>query len=257
MISEFYYGSTWHWPLPYLPRVMLSWNMLRKLKAPWIIDKPWMMDSGAYAIILNRGSYEWDIQTYAEGIQKWNPGTAWTMDYPCEPSVRARGNYNTLQAQQMTNQNTVGLMELGIDISNVLQGWTIDDYLRNLDQIKEDGLVTGRMAIGSICRRGQTSQIARIIRTVKRELPAWVKLHAFGVKSNVLSTDAKYFLHSADSQSWSIQERYYSWGKNSNKGLTWHDKVPSLLSYVEKMEAMLKPETATLLPYIQNAGEVP
>lgn len=127
----------------------------------------------------------------------------------------------------------------------------IDDYLRNLDQIKEDGLLTKRLAIGSICRRGQTKQIARIIRTVKRELPSWVKLHAFGVKSNVLSTDAKYLLHSADSQSWGIQERYYSWGKNSNKGLTWHEKVPGLLSYVEKMEAILIPEPATLLPYIQ------
>lgn len=32
MIQEFYYGSSWHWPLPYLPRVMLSYNMLRKIK---------------------------------------------------------------------------------------------------------------------------------------------------------------------------------------------------------------------------------
>ena len=35
MIQQFYYGSSWHWPLPYLPRVMLSYNMLRKIKTAW------------------------------------------------------------------------------------------------------------------------------------------------------------------------------------------------------------------------------
>ena len=87
MLSEFYYGSSWHWPLPYLPRVMLSYNMLRTLKAPWNIDIPFMMDSGAFAVIQKYGKYPFTQREYALGIEKWHPDIAWTMDYPCEPSV--------------------------------------------------------------------------------------------------------------------------------------------------------------------------
>ena len=35
MIQEFYYGTSWHWPLPYLPRMMLSYNFIRTLKKAW------------------------------------------------------------------------------------------------------------------------------------------------------------------------------------------------------------------------------
>ena len=44
MITEFYYGSTWRWPIQYLPRVMLSASFTRNLKKPYKMDKPWMMN---------------------------------------------------------------------------------------------------------------------------------------------------------------------------------------------------------------------
>ncbi|MBX8642907.1 MAG: hypothetical protein KIY10_10070, partial [Thermoplasmata archaeon] len=80
MLSEFYYGSSWHWPLPYLPRVMLSYNMLRKLKTAWNINIPFMMDSGAFAVIQKHGKYPYSPEAYALGIEKWHPDIAWTMD---------------------------------------------------------------------------------------------------------------------------------------------------------------------------------
>jgi hypothetical protein len=70
MIQEFYYGSSWHWPLPYLPRVMLSYNMLRKIKTLWKIDIPFMMDSGAFAVILKYGKYPFTQEEYASGNMK-------------------------------------------------------------------------------------------------------------------------------------------------------------------------------------------
>lgn len=241
-ILEFYYGTGWHWPVPYLPRVMLSYNMIRHLKHPWTINKPWMLDSGAYAIMLQRGSYQWTVQDYANSIGEWKPDIAWTMDYPCEPAVRAHGRYTVRQAQEKTNQNTVELERLGVKVSNVVQGWNLDEYMQNLDLIKERGLLTERFGIGSICRRGKTSQISRIIRAVHREVPSWVKLHGFGVKISILSTDNIHRLYSADSISWNIERRYYSWTKNNNKGLKWQQKVPALLSYISKIKRMTAPD---------------
>ena len=242
MLSEFYYGSSWHWPLPYLPRVMLSYNMLRKIKTPWKIDIPFMMDSGAFAVILKYGKYPYSPEAYALGIAKWHPDIAWTMDYPCEPSVQKKGNYNSRTAQEMTMENQIRLLNLNAGTQMVVQGWAIQDYVENLDRIKEQGLLTERLGIGSVCRRGQNKEIARIIRAIHNNVPSWVKLHGFGIKVSALgSTDAKFNLHSADSESWDYEIRYADWLKGKFNGKTWRDKVPNLESYVVKIESMLNP----------------
>ena len=122
---------------------------------------------------------------------------------------------------------------------NVLQGWTIEDYMWNLEKIKNRGLLTERLGIGSVCRRGKAKMIAQIIRAVHRQVPSWVKLHGFGIKSSVLSEDSIYKLYSADSMAWDMEHRYYSWSSNPTKGKTWQEKVPSLVSYVSKIENII------------------
>ncbi len=243
MLTEFYYGTSWHWPLPYLPRVMLSYNYVRNLKKPWKIDIPFMLDSGAYSVIMKYGKYPYTPEQYAKGIEMWKPDIAWTMDYPCEPNVRMKGNYDVKQSQEMTIQNQIKLEQLGAKTMMVVQGWKLEDYLENLDRIKEQGLLTERLGIGSICRRGQTKQIADIIRAIYNNVPSWVKLHGFGVKVQVFKlTDAKFYLYSADSLSWGYQQRYGDWLKGKYNGLTYKDKIPFLLDYINKMESMLKPD---------------
>ena len=242
MIQEFYYGASWHWPLPYLPRVMLSYNMLRKLKAAWSIDIPFMMDSGAFSVILTHGKYPFTPEEYTSGIEKWHPDITWTMDYPCEPSVQKRGDYNPKKAQEMTIDNQIKLLDLNVNTQMVVQGWTINDYLENLDRIKDQGLLTEHLGIGSVCRRGQNKEIARIVRAIHNSVPSWVKLHGFGIKVSALKeTDARFLLHSADSESWDYERRYDDWLKGGNNGKTWKDKVPNLESYVTKIESMLNP----------------
>ena len=254
-LQEFYYGTSWHWPLPYLPRVMLSYNMTRTLKKPWEMNKPWMLDSGAYSIILLKGSYQWTTAEYAKSIQIWNPNVAWTMDYPCEPKIREKGKYTTEQAQDMTNENTIELEKQGVKVMNVLQGWTIEDYMLNLEKIKNRGLLTERLGIGSVCRRGKAKMIAQIIRAVHRQVPSWVKLHGFGIKSSVLSEDSIYKLYSADSMAWDMEHRYYSWSSNPTKGKTWQEKVPSLVSYVSKIENIISQDQnqVPLTKYMEHA----
>lgn len=249
LISEFYYGTTWRWPVPFLPRIMLSASYTRTIKHPWIINKPWMMDSGIGGMFKPGSQSRLTVDEYAEQIRKWNPPIAWSYDYPCEPSIRKRFGYSSVEAQLLTNKNTVYLRdkcELE-NVFSVVQGWKLSDYLTNIDKLKETGLITERMGIGSICRRGQTIEINRIIRNVKRNLPGWVKLHGFGVKISILNSEGRYNLESTDSISWNIDRRYYMWNNNNNRGLTWHDKVPHLLEYVNRIEAIInKPMPITI-----------
>jgi hypothetical protein len=204
-IQEFYYGTAFRWPLDYVPRAMISYNAIRHLRKPWSVRIPWMMDSSAFTQILRYGNYRWPPSEYAEAISAWGPPVAWTMDYPCEPSVRAKGGYTPFLAQQFTDDNTKVLRdELHADVQSVVQGWEVSDYLENLDQLRADGLLTPRLGIGSICRRGNSREICRIITALHKAVPGWVKLHGFGIKSKVLETEARFYLHSADSMSWSF-----------------------------------------------------
>ena len=244
MISKFYYGSPWHWPIEYIPRVMLSYNYLRTIKHTWKnIAIPFMLDSGAYSVILKYGKYPFSPEEYSRGIEKWHPDIAWTMDYPCEEKVREAGGYNPLTAQDMTNDNQIKLLDQGVNTQMVVQGYKPEEYLVNLDKIKSAGLLTEHLGIGSICRRGQLREIARIIRLIHNNVPAWVKLHGFGIKTSVLTqTDAKFYLYSADSQSWDYEARYCAWLNGKYNGQTYKDKIPRLKEYVERIENILTVE---------------
>lgn len=85
----------------------------------------------------------------------------------------------------------------------------VDDYIRHVRRMKEEGLITENVGIGSICRRGEDQQIREIILEIEGELPDRCKIHAFGVKSNVLRfSDVCEALDSADSQAFDMRSRY-------------------------------------------------
>ena len=148
----------------------------------------------------------------------------------------------------MTNDNQIKLLDLNANTQMVVQGWTISEYLENLDTIKEQGLLTERLGIGSICRRGQAREIARIIHAVKNNVPSWVKLHGFGIKTSILfQTDAPFILYSADSTSWGYEMRYGDWLKGKYNGKTWQDKIPNLQTYIKKIEGTLNPVEPLLM----------
>jgi len=239
---EFYYGTTWIWPIQFLPRVMISATFLRTRKSKLKIEKPWMLDSGIGGMFKDNSSQRLSLEEYANIISLHKPPIAWTYDYPCEPSIREKYCYTSSRAQDMTNDNTAILRDFyGLkNVMSVVQGWTLDDYLENIDKIKGAGLLTERLGIGSICRRGQTKEIVRIIKAVRKNTPGWVKLHGFGIKTSILKTQARFLLDSVDSSAWGIERRYYSWSTNGNKGLVWKDKVPYLLDYINKMEELIK-----------------
>jgi len=239
---EFYYGTTWVWPIQYLPRVMITASFLRTRKSKLKIEKPWMMDSGIGGMFKDNSSPRLSVEEYVNIILLHEPPIAWTYDYPCEPSIRAKYRYSPSEAQDMTNKNTAMLRDsYGFkNVMSVVQGWSLKDYLENIDKIKSAGLLTERLGIGSICRRGQTREITRIIKAIHNNVPRWVKLHGFGVKTSVLNTEARFSLSTADSSAWGIQNRHYAWTGKNTKGMTWQNKVPYLLDYINKVEESTK-----------------
>jgi hypothetical protein len=197
-----------------------------------------MEDSGAFQVIAQHGRYPWGPKEYAKNLEMWKPEVAWTMDYPCEPTVRARGGYTVREAQVKTNDNTRRLLDLGVSVQSVVQGWEIRDYLENLDLLKSEGLLTGRLGIGSICRRGKTAEIVHVVRAVHANVPKSVKLHGFGVKTAILQSEARFLLHSVDSAAWRIPVfNHYDGVKHRPISF----KAPILAEYVSKHEALLFP----------------
>lgn len=197
-------------------------------------------------MLLQHGHYPWPVAQYAEAIQRWAPDVAWTMDYPCEPSVRLSGRYDPRKAQEMTNTNTRLLMDLGADVSSVVQGWELPDYLANVDLLKRDGLLTPHLGIGSVCRRGKSAEIRRIITAVRKSVPAWVKLHGFGVKMDALTPEVRMALHSADSSAWAWGYSHRHYRDYRQRGRHEETKEQGLQRYIDMMEPLLNEPTPML-----------
>lgn len=124
-------------------------------------------------------------------------------------------------------------------IMPVVQGWTLDDYLRCVDLYESAGVRLAEnypvVGVGSVCRRQNTDEIAVIFRELAQlDLP----LHGFGVKTGGLARYGRW-LTTADSMAWSYQARRNpplpgcSGHKNCANcmryALTWRDRVLSTL----------------------------
>ncbi|MCX4571588.1 hypothetical protein OOK48_35295 [Streptomyces viridodiastaticus] len=110
--------------------------------------------------------------------------------------------------QQLTVNNFLQLLEVAPDLPfiPVLQGWTLDDYFHCKALYEQAGInlldypVVG---LGSVCRRQDTDEIARIVDALSS---TGLRLHGFGVKTDGLSEYGDQLV-SADSQAWSYGYR--------------------------------------------------
>jgi len=164
------------------------------------------VDSGAFQLFGKYKDYPFTPQQYINFISKVKPNYYASMDYPCEQFVRQKIGVTVKQAVDKTIENLTKLIDTQVEKSTlvpVIQGWEPSDYVYCIDRLKEQGMLKEYMGIGTLCRRGKTPEILKIIKVVKNELPAWVKLHGFGVKISILKHPMSYkLLTSCDSASW-------------------------------------------------------
>lgn len=217
------------------PHIMLS--VQSKAATPWEGIGDLFLDSGGYSLMLSEGEHD-PVADYLDQVESYGADRFALPDYPCEPeildsygrSVRGHQRRTTVAAAHCT----VRAEERGIDAEPLaaLQGWETHDYLEHLDSLRDEGLLTDRIGIGSICRRNQTDEIREIIKAVRRALPSKHDLHAFGVKNEILSDpDTRDALASADTTAWYFR----NYDARTEVDETWQEMVSQYLNYRRRL----------------------
>ena len=198
-------------------RFFLSFQIIRRRKSKFknIENKDWIMDSGAFSEIKKNGAFHFTPEEYIKHVEAWNPEHFVNMDWMCEPYQIEKTGKSVKDHQYLTTENQIKLMELSESIEpklmGTIQGWEIADYLNHIDLIKERDCMLEYMGIGSVCRRHSKNDILQVIRTIKNSVPSWVKLHAFGVKTDIFNGSLGQrivdCLYSSDSMAWSYAGR--------------------------------------------------
>jgi len=185
-------------------------RLARRVRLP-VARGPWALDSGGFTELSMFGAWQTTEVSYGAAVRRYQDeigGLAWAapMDWMCEPFMLAKTRLTVEDHQRLTVENYLRLSETGLPFVPVLQGWTLDDYLRCVDLYARAGIDLPALAlvgIGSICRRQNTGQVGLIVSTIAG---LGISLHGFGVKVAGLSTYAD-SLASADSMAWSFRAR--------------------------------------------------
>lgn len=202
---------------PYMWSVTQGFLLNRKKPMP---RSNWALDSGGFGELRKHGKYSFTEKQYLATVNRLNPELFFAMDWMCEPTVLKKTGLSVKDHQMKTTENILAIKVLNerqgsafrgassklrtySEFAGVIQGWSLDDYLFHIDQLKDHDCITPIMGIGSICRRHKEEEIFEIIKTIKQELPN-TKLHGFGVKTSVLKKfpNVINLLDSIDSAAW-------------------------------------------------------
>lgn len=192
---------------------MVSVNRLRDRRRDFAV-REWMMDSGAFTEVAQRGGYREGPEAYAAHIRRWRRcGTlvaAVAQDWMCEPFVVARTGLSVAEHQRLTVERYDALLACapGAYVLPVLQGYAPAEYAAHVRQYGAR-LAPGQwVGVGSVCKRNaRPSAIVAVLRAIKAERPD-LQLHGFGVKlTAVEDPDVRDLLATADSLAWSFAAR--------------------------------------------------
>lgn len=214
---QFYLGShhaSQRWfdlavPLFVSRRVLTERKKLPQAKTEWALD------SGGFTELSMYGEWRTSVKDYTRDVLRFAVEIgelAWVapQDWMCEPFMLEKTGKTIRQHQDLTVENFLRIRDLlGRHVVPVLQGWTVADYWFCWELYDRAGVTLEDeplVGLGSVCRRQNTSEAGRIVRSLEP-----LRLHYFGAKLTGLESfgDA---LASADSMAWSIDGR---WSKRS------------------------------------------
>lgn len=175
---------------------------------------PWALDSGGFTELNLYGRWVTTEAEYVAAVRRYaseigNLEWAAPMDWMCEPAVIDKTGMSVMLHQFLTIENYRSLRETAPELPfiPVLQGWTLDDYLRCVDLYAVAGVdltALPLVGIGSVCRRQNTGEVDAIVSAIA---DLGISLHGFGVKTVGLTRYADQ-LASADSLAWSYRARH-------------------------------------------------
>lgn len=187
-------------------------DFVRFRAAPDLDGLDCALDSAGFVAWAHYGGFPWTVEAYV-ALAASRPWAWWAqMDACCEIEIaRSRDTVRMRQAETvrlLTECRTVA-RHLGAPAPMpVLQGSRPSDYVWCLEQMDLDGAEL--VGVGSMCRRhvNGTTGLLAVIDALDRALPAGVKLHLFGVKSEGLRILAAHpRTASIDSMAWDVEAR--------------------------------------------------
>lgn len=205
-----------------VPLFISARRLRERVRLP-VATGPWALDSGAFSELQQNGCWLVSEEQYAFEVRLWQEKIgklAWAapQDWMCEPIVINGGRVGNLvfkgthlsirEHQDRTVRNYLRLREVAPDLPwiPVLQGWSMDDYLRCLELYGEVGIDLRKLplvGLGTVCRRQGTKEAEEIVTHLAG---LGLKIHAFGFKMQGLENVAG-LLTSADSMAWSYSAR--------------------------------------------------
>src|ERR1700722_459777 len=127
--------------------LFVSRRTLGSLRQPPRARAPWALDSGGFTELTLHGRWTVSAVDYAcegrrlsaeVGRLEW----AAPQDWMCEPAVRERTGLRVEEDRRRPVDNLLELRALAPDVpwTPVLQGWTVGDYWRHLEQYDDAGI---------------------------------------------------------------------------------------------------------------------
>jgi len=170
----------------------------------------YVLDSGGYtAMDKFGGEFPWSVLEYhdwARDMYAEHPfGWVAVMDLACEPAFDDK--ISVAERIQRTVDNTIALLDHEPDypVLPVLQGRTVNGWLRCYDKLRDHGINPDYAGVGTLCRQTSGRDIKEIIRAIRArtDIDAF---HGFGVKATAFQHGAVF--ETADSQAWSWPIKY-------------------------------------------------
>lgn len=217
----FYVGLHQPADAKHFDRAFISVNRIRRRKKA-IQAGAWIMDSGAFTEISKFGEYRSSVAEYAEVINRWADDpklvAAVSQDYMCEPFILEKTGLTVADHQRLTIERYDALRLLvdpRVYVMPVLQGYSVEDYLRHLEMYGNRLPRGAYVGVGSICKRNTDIKAVEAILTAIKAVRPDLRLHGFGLKITALSSwVVRDCLYSADSMAWSFSARRQ--GRNAN-----------------------------------------
>lgn len=173
---------------------------LRPLNPP--VHERLFFDSGGFSFFSKFDEYPFDTRTYVEYCMDYDPFLVAVRDYPCEPGIARNLRSTNIERIEATIANAQECMTFEAPWIMVVQGYTPDEYRYCCQRIRDEGLETEHLAIGTLCCRKKIAEARKIIRIVHREFPN-AKLHGFGIDLRFLKDPTiRTALWSSDTQAW-------------------------------------------------------
>lgn len=174
----------------------------------------WALDSGGFTQLSKHGRWTISRAEYIDSISMYiekvgNLDWCSPQDWMCEPWIVQKTGKTVAEHQALTVENFCLLRQEAPThpFIPVLQGWSLDDYLRCVELYENAGVdlkAQETVGVGSVCRRQSADEIAEIVGSLAQ---LGLRLHGFGVKTRGVRKYAQH-LTSADSMAWSFAARY-------------------------------------------------